>query len=46
MKTSKRTRDRIAREDGCRTARRAVEESRRTRSPLSDPALRRMSPLG
>lgn len=45
MKTSKRHQERIAREDGCRIAKRAVEAARR-RSGVTDPALRRMYPLG
>jgi hypothetical protein len=45
MKTSQRHQERIAREDGCRIARRAVEEQRRRIGP-ADPALRRLHPLG
>ena len=46
MKMSKRHQDRIAQEEGCRTAQRALAAARLRRSPLSDPALRRMFPLG
>jgi hypothetical protein len=46
MKMSKRHQQRLADEEGCRTARRSLDAAKRRQSPLSDPALRRMFPLG
>ena len=46
MKMSKRHQERITQDEGCRSARRALAAAHLRRSPLADPALRRMSPLG
>lgn len=46
MKMSQRHQERIATEEGCRAARRSLDAAKRRQSPLSDPALRRMFPLG